>query len=263
MSQTMIGAQMFTVREHTKTVADLAETCKKLKAMGYDAVQASAIGAEATPEELGKIFKDAGLEVAATHVGLDLMKDTQKCLDYHAALDCKYTAVGGFGWGDPSAKDWSDFVAEYGQIAKTLGAKGLMVGYHNHSHEWALVEGKRPIDILVDEASKDIWFELDMYWVAHAGADPAAWVNRIAASGRMVSGETRIPCVHFKDMQINKDRTQKMAEVGDGNLNWPAILEACKKAEVKWYLVERDSGDLDPFDSLKISIENMKGWGLS
>ena len=58
------------------------------------------------------------------------------------------------------------------------------------------------------------------------------------------------------------DREQKMCEVGDGNLNWARILEACRSAGVRWFLVERDQGDLDPFDSLQRSLENMQGMGL-
>lgn len=54
-----------------------------------------------------------------------------------------------------------------------------------------------------------------------------------------------------------------MCEIGRGNLNWPRILQSCKAAGVEWYLVERDSGDLDPFESLKISYEQLRSWGLN
>ena len=65
-------------------------------------------------------------------------------------------------------------------------------------------------------------------------------------------------------MLITPDRKQqKMCEIGSGNLNWPRILDSCKKAKVEWYLVERDHGDLDPFESLRISLENMRAMGLN
>jgi len=35
-------------------------------------------------------------------------------------------------------------------------------------------------------------------------------------------------------MTITLERQQLMAEVGEGNLNWPRILEACKRARVQW-----------------------------
>ena len=36
-----------------------------------------------------------------------------------------------------------------------------------------------------------------------------------------------MPVVHLKDMVIQGRSDQVMAEVGEGNLNWPAILDAC------------------------------------
>ena len=46
--------------------------------------------------------------------------------------------------------------------------------------------------------------------------------------------------------------------------NWPAILEAGREAGTRWYIVEQDRCyDRDPFDSLKISYDNLKAMGLS
>jgi sugar phosphate isomerase/epimerase len=53
-----------------------------------------------------------------------------------------------------------------------------------------------------------------------------------------------------------------MAEVGEGNLNWPSILDACREAGVQWYIVEQDTCQRSPFESLAISLRNMKKWGL-
>ena len=70
-----------------------------------------------------------------------------------------------------------------------------------------------------------------------------------------------MPVVHLKDMVIVEDE-QAAAEVGEGNLNWPAILQACQYAEVEWYAVEQDICRRDPFDSLRISYENLRGMGV-
>ena len=59
-------------------------------------------------------------------------------------------------------------------------------------------------------------------------------------------------------MTITPQRTPKMTEICDGNLNWPRIIEACRYAGVQWYIVERDAGDLDPFDSLARSCYNLR-----
>ena len=87
----------------------------------------------------------------------------------------------------------------------------------------------------------------------HGGADPAAWVRKVAG---------RMPVVHLKDMVILEGK-QIMAEIGEGNLNWPAILGACKETKVEWYAVEQDVCQRNPFESLKISYDNLKAMGLS
>ena len=257
-TQSRIGAQMYTLREHCKTASDIAATCKKLKDIGFDAIQASAGAFNELPaDELKKILDDAGLQCVATHKKLDEMRDTNAIVDYHKTLGCELTAIGAFK-GD-TADDWRKFVDEYNQLGKTLGEQGLKIGYHNHSHEWAPLgepspNTERPIDILHEGLAKPVWFEIDTYWVAHGGGDPAAWIEAVAG---------QLPAVHVKDMTITADREHKMCEIGSGNLNWPRILEACRNAGVQWYLIERDSGDLDPFESLKISLENLRAMGVN
>ena len=44
LSAKQIAAQLYTVREFTKTEADIAETMKKVRQLGYEAVQCSALG---------------------------------------------------------------------------------------------------------------------------------------------------------------------------------------------------------------------------
>ena len=48
-------------------------------------------------------------------------------------------------------------------------------------------------------------------------------------------------------------------EVGQGNLNWKAIREACIEAGCEWYNVEQDRTKRPVFESVKISIDFMRG----
>ena len=79
------------------------------------------------------------------------------------------------------------------------------------------------------------------------------WINKM---------KDRMPVIHVKDM-VMEDRTQLMAEVGEGNLNWPGILQACEDANVEWLAVEQDICQRDPFESLAISYNNLKAMGYS
>lgn len=253
-----IGAQMYTLREHCATAADIARTCKKLKDIGFEAIQASAAGFNELPaSELKKILDDTGLQCVATHQGIAAMNEVDAIVEYHQTLGCELTAIGGHR--AQTADEWQQFIEQYNHLGRTLADKGLRIGYHNHSHELAPLGApsrttKRPMDLLLEGLDPSVWFEIDTYWIAHGGGDPAAWID--AAKGR-------IPAVHVKDMTITPEREQKMCEVGSGNLNWPRIIEACQSAGVEWYLIERDRGDLDPFESLKISLENLRDMGVT
>ena len=131
----MIGAQLYTLREFTKTPADIARTMARVKKLGYNGVQCSALG-PIDPKELAKILQNEGLACLATHVPMDrLEKEPQKVIDEHKLWNCKYTATGGFFPKEATTQTWLDFANRYNNIAKQYAGSGLAVGYHNHSHE--------------------------------------------------------------------------------------------------------------------------------
>lgn len=251
MSDSRLAVQLYTLREFLKTPADIATTLHRVKQMGYDAVQLSALG-KIEPEELAKMLREEGLICCATHTPMEKLRDDpEHVIDEHKLWDCKYTAIGHHKV--PTAREWETFAATLNGLAAKYASSDLKIGYHNHSHELALFDGRRALDILIDNCSKDVWFEIDTYWIQHGGGDPAAWIDRVA---------NRIPCVHLKDMQIKTDRTQLMAEVGEGNLNWTTIFQACERAGVEWYIVEQDTCQRDPFDSLAMSLRNLRQMGM-
>src|SRR5438105_339300 len=92
-----IAVQLYTLREYTKTPADVVKTFRRVKQIGYDAVQLSALG-PIDPTELAKILDGEGLTCAATHVGLDAVRtNTAKVIDDHLLWKCKWTAIGSYG----------------------------------------------------------------------------------------------------------------------------------------------------------------------
>jgi sugar phosphate isomerase/epimerase len=61
--------------------------------------------------------------------------------------------------------------------------------------------------------------------------------------------------VHVKDKEVIPGEGPVMAPVGEGNLNWPRILDVCEKGGIEWYVVEQDTCRRDPFDCLRSSYE--------
>jgi len=254
MSKSVIAAQMYTLRQFTRTPTEIASTMKKVKALGYDAVQLSALGSIRV-KELNKILLGEGLTVCATHASYEQMRDEpQAIIDEHQLLGCQHAAIGGMPKEYRSEKGFSKFAKEASKVAHRLKEGGLTFSYHNHSFELESFGGRTGLLILFEESDPSVFnFEIDTYWIQHGGADPAAWIRKVRG---------RIPLVHLKDMAILNGE-QVMAEVGEGNLNWPEILKACKDSGVNWYLVEQDVCQRDPFESLGISLRNLKAMGLN
>jgi sugar phosphate isomerase/epimerase len=255
MSKPVLGAQLYTLRDFLKTPPEIAGTLKKVAKIGYTAVQCSALG-PVDPKELAKMAQDAGLTVAATHVGWGrLLNDLDGLIAEHKLWGCKHPAIGGLPGEYYSLDGLKRFLDEVPPVAEKLAQAGMDFSYHNHNHELARYGRKTWLALLYEEASpKHVKAELDTYWVQAGGGDPAAWVRKCAG---------REPLIHLKDMTITPQREVRFAEIGEGNLNWPAILEAAAAGGVEWYLVEQDNCyGRDPFESLAISYRNLKAMGL-
>jgi sugar phosphate isomerase/epimerase len=247
-----IVAQMYTVCQHTQSAADAAQALRKVKSIGFDVVQMS--GHNVPAQELAKILKSEGITCCATHAKLERLRlEPQKVIEEQHILGCKHVAVGGYFPQNPTESDWRAFAHSYNEIAAKFADAGLHLGYHNHSHELVRHGPQTALDILLKEFSQNVWIELDTYWIQHGGGDPAQWIAKVA---------NRIPMLHLKDMAITPDRQPLFAEIGEGNLNWPAILTAARRANVRWYCIEQDTCQRDPFESLALSLKNLRTMGI-
>lgn len=269
MSSTKLAVQMYTVREHTKTAKDLGESLRKIRAIGYPAVQLSAVGAMngESPEVDAKLARrmldDNGLACIATHRSWDALAErTDEEIEFHRTLGCDYTAIGGIPhpYGADGAEGYARFVRDAAPVIEKLKAGGVRFGHHNHSHEFVRIQPgdssmprKTLYDILIEEGGPDYLLEVDVYWVWHAGVDAAALMGRCAG---------RVPVIHLKDKEVIPKEGPVISAIGEGNLPWDTIIAACEAAGVRWYAIEQDQYRRDPFDCLRSSYEFLCGHGL-
>ncbi|MGI5885756.1 MAG: sugar phosphate isomerase/epimerase family protein [Candidatus Spyradocola sp.] len=253
---TQLGAQMFTVRAYTQTEKDLLVTFRKLREIGYKAVQISAIGADIPVAAVAAGLQENGLTCAATHISFDdCKKDLAAVVEKHRAWGCEYVGIGSMPDAyRADAAGFARFAREASDIADALAKEGLKFVYHNHNFEFRSFGGKTGMQILFEETSPNFQFELDTFWVQKGASDVRAWIEKVRG---------RMDVVHFKDMALDDRSEQVMAEIGQGNLNWDGILAACRDIGVKWYLVEQDDcRGRDPFESLKISYDFLTSKGV-
>lgn len=248
-----IGLQLYSVREFCKTEEDLATTLLRVAKIGYRYVQVSGI-LPLSAEVLRKLLDDAGLTACSTHEPYEkIIHETSLVAEYYHTLGADVVACPGLPQNLHCAEGYETAGEQLDIAGKKLSEAGLSLVYHNHAIEFTRYEKRTGYEILLDPNKRSyLGTELDTYWVQFGGADPAQWIEWAAG---------RAPLCHFKDMTF-KD-TQVMVAVGEGNLNWPRILDACHKAGTKYALVELDSSPLLPlWESLEISFTTMKSWGL-
>ncbi|MCS7060947.1 MAG: sugar phosphate isomerase/epimerase [Anaerolineae bacterium] len=255
MNRPRLAAQLYTVRQYTQTAKEFADTVHRLRVIGYTAVQISGIG-PIPPAEVKAILDHAGLAVCNTHISYErLQNDLPAVIAEHRLWQCRHVALGSMPSVYRAAGEdgYRHFAREANEIGRRLAEAGLTFSYHNHSFEFVRFGKRTGLDVLFDESDpRYVQAEIDTYWVQHGGGDPAYWIHRM--TGRM-------PVVHLKDMVI-VDGKQEMAEVGEGNLNWPAIIEACRGAGVEWCAIEQDECRRHPLESLAISYANVRAMGL-
>lgn len=251
MKVPQIAIQLYTLRDFTKTPKDVAATLKKVREIGYEAVQASALGPIAE-EEFLKILEGEGLTVCATHEPSDaILAEPERVVDRLRKLNCKYTAYPhpkdvALG-SDSAVKEW---IARLNHAGKVLHEAGQVLAYHNHHHEFRRLRGKLILDHIFEGTDpRYLQGELDTYWVQFGGGDPVAWCEKLAG---------RLPLLHLKDYVVTEESKVSYAEIGYGNLDFPAIIEAAEASGCEWFIVEQDTCPGDPFDSIRKSFDYIK-----
>ena len=258
MAGPIIGAQLYTCTSLCQTAEGLADTLKAVAKIGYTTVQISAIGADIDPNDVAKMLADNNLTCNATHMGWDaFLTDLDTVIAKNKLWGNPHAAVGGIDHGTYGTLDGNKrFGEELAGIAPKLAAEGMDFSYHNHHVEFfKLPDGRTWLEALYEEIRPDILkAEIDTYWIQAGGGSPAAWLRKCAG---------RIPVIHFKDMGF-RDGEVVMAEIGEGNLDWPAIIQACVDGGCEYAFIEQDNCyDRHPLESLEISYRNLQGMGLS
>ena len=187
-----VAAQLYTVREFLKTPADIAASLKKVKQIGYPAVQLSGMG-PISEAELVKLLKDNGLVACATHEnGADIIAKPQDIVKRLKALGCDQTSYPyPSGVKMDTLDDVKAFAKQLNAAGKVLHEAGITLSYHNHSIEFRRIQGKLFLDVIYGETDpRYLQGEIDTYWVQHGGGDSEDWCRKLKG---------RLPLLHMKD----------------------------------------------------------------
>jgi sugar phosphate isomerase/epimerase len=257
---------------------------KKLHELGYGAVEVSQIPMTAeNVSELKRASKDFNIKIAAMSAPLEpmlpgapgetLTDDFDKIVNDCKTLDCNFLRIGMLPLNIMGDKDQiMAFIERAEAMAHKLAAHGIELYYHTHHIEFQKYDGEYLLDMIKNNTSK-LGFELDVHWIQRAGVNPVEFIKEYKG---------RISLLHLKDYRIGKlDITEEdlkdmgqffhkftniieFAEIGEGNLDIKAVIEAGLESGAQYFLIEQDDTyGRDPFDSLKISAANLRELGYA
>jgi len=271
------AVQQFQLRTVLGTEQQARETLQAMIASGYNGIELNGFMIKKMPMivriltrmagmpmgrsgklDWRKLIKESGLKVVSIHEDLgSILKRPQEVIDEARAFDTEYVVITGMYHFDYSDRQAVVKLADQlNQAGKILKEKGLQLLYHNHNCEFLTVEpGKTAYQVILEKTDPQyVNFEFDSYWPTEAGCDALALMHTLG---------NRMKLYHINDRgnrgkgPTGSIRKSDSMELGDGNMNLTALIEAAKTYQVKAIILESHKNWLDrsPVKSFERSAE--------
>jgi len=253
-----IGIQLYTVGADMRK--DAADAIRQIAAIGYKEVETAGFGSFATAAELRKVLDDNGLKCPSAHLQFDL-DNLQKTFDDANALGCRYATASvarrmimprqpaptpgaprpqaGSGMAPMQADELKRLADAMNTVGAAAKKSGLLFASHNHTEQFASVNGETGFDVLMKSTDPDtVKFEIDCGWMTVAGFKPGYFVNKYPG---------RVKMLHIKDfLAFEKGAvaggpgSPKGSEIGQGVVNYKEIFAEVKGKGIDHIFVEQE-----------------------
>ncbi len=229
-----ISAQLYTVRN----VGTLDEQLATVAGAGIKYVEPFRFNGMKEPPaaEFKALLDKHGLKVSGMHVNIgEVIENTDKLVEYNKAIGNTRLIVPALPASiTPKSKaGWQAIGQLFATIAATLKPKGMQVGFHNHTVELEMYEGKTGLEWFAESAGPDVIFTVDIAWAARGGQDPVALLGRLKG---------HVWNIHVKDNAPAGQNTEErgFAIVGKGTVDWDRVLPAARDAGAIFFTLEHD-----------------------
>ncbi|MDT0605558.1 sugar phosphate isomerase/epimerase family protein [Croceitalea rosinachiae] len=258
------GLALYTVRDAMDE--DVKSTLKAVAEIGYQNIEAAGYKEgkyyDMTPEDFKMYLQELNLTPISTHQSSVTLENAEIEMAAAKAAGFEYFVVpippmGLFNYDNTTnTMSMSGGAENLANILNKLGKKAsdaeLKLLYHNHDFEFVEdEEGIVPIVYLLENCDpKYVNFQMDLFWVTKAGADPIAYFEKYPG---------RFKIWHVKDM----NEQGKFAPVGKGTIDFAKILASKEKSGMKYYMVEQDmTFTMEPLEAIQVSHDALKTIGF-
>ena len=245
-----IALQLYSARD-VIAKSNYEAVVRQVAQYGYAGVETAGFPGT-TPQAAGKLFKELGLQVSSIHkFPIPTPADKQEILDILGALDTKNLVSGGNREDFQTIETTRLTCDKLNAAAAIFTPYGIKFHVHNHWYEYLKVGEKYAYEYMLEFLAPEVCFQIDTYWVKTAGVDPVQVVQKMGK---------RAPLLHIKDGPAQQK--QHMTAVGDGVLDFPAIVKAAA-GNTEWMIVEIDNCATDMMEAVRKSQQYLTCKGLA
>ena len=239
------GLQMYSLQGDFDR--DTPGTLDRLRAQGFTDIETS-VFMKLPVAEFRRLLAARGMTCSSLHVRPeDLKKNLNKVIADAKSLGAVQVVCPIVPHKAPLTRDQVlNAAADFNRYGAALKAAGLRFAYHNHAHDFTPADhpatpGETFFDVLVRATDPGVvHFQLDVFWVAWAGANAADVIQKHGA---------RICSLHLKDLA--RDAKPDIADpqsarafivrLGTGRLDIPALIAAAQARGVSHFIIEDES----------------------
>ncbi len=244
------GIQLYTVRDDMPK--NPKDVLKQIASFGYKQVESyegpNGMFWGMSHINFKKYMDDLGMNIVSSHC--DIEKDFQKKVDDAAAIGMKYLICPSVD-AQKTIDDYKKLASRFNQCGEICKKAGLKFAYHNHDHDFKMLEGQVAQDIYMQNTDASLVdFEMDIYWVVTAKHDPQAWLKKYP---------NRFRFCHIKDRIKNAAERDASCDLGTGNIDFPKILKTAQQNGMQYFIVEQERYDgTTPLKAVEANAEYMK-----
>jgi len=233
-----VGLQLYSLRNQFKT--DVEGTLKTIHDWGITKIEGGDTYGLPLDEFLD-LLKKYELEVVSVGASFEeLANDPEAVAAKAKAYGARYVMC---AWiphngDDFTIEDTKKAVEVFNNAGEVLDKENIILTYHAHGYEFRPYGSGTLFDYMSENA-EDFYFEMDVYWFQHGGADPLAYLNKYT---------DQFVLMHLKDMEkgMKGDNTghgdvETNVVLGTGQIAMAELVAKAKELGIEYMFIEDES----------------------
>jgi len=250
------GLQLYSLRFEPEK--DISGTLAKVKRMGIRDVEVSGYYGK-TAKEFKTLLDSNEMKCESIVFGYDQFeKRIDSVINDSHLFGATYVGIGWIPHTGAFNKTHIDkAIADFDRFGAKLKEAGLRFFYHPHGYEFDTPDGNL-MDLMLQQTNPElVTYQLDVFWVAYAGADPIAYLKKFPG---------RFELLHLKELRRDtpgnnsgKAAHETSVALGNGVTNWPVVLRQARKSGVKKFYIEDEAKNaMDQIPSTVTYLKSLK-----